>query len=282
MDTSAEHGLTACVPTAESHRYFDLNGLSERSGKGAARDLFERMPFKVTHEFTENSWFSRDRILDLADALPQASVEYNLADIPVSQPVTSLPDNNLSLRETIENIETCGSWVLLKSVEQHGDYAELLEQCLEEIGDKLGLRVEEMLSPRSFLFLTSSGGVTPFHFDPEHNFLLQIEGCKKIQIFEPFDRSIVSDRQLRDFAAGAHRNLPFRESFAERGEWFDFSAGEGVYIPFLAPHWVKNSGSVSVSFSISFETPRTRQKLSTYRRDRTGAPETLFHEQGQA
>ena len=282
MDTSAEHGLTACVPTAESHRYFDLNGLSERSGKGAARDLFERMPFKVTHEFTENSWFSRDRILDLADALPQASVEYNLADIPVSQPVTSLPDNNLSLRETIENIETCGSWVLLKSVEQYGDYAELLEQCLEEIGDKLGLRVEEMLSPRSFLFLTSSGGVTPFHFDPEHNFLLQIEGCKKIQIFEPFDRSIVSDRQLRDFAAGAHRNLPFRESFAERGEWFDFSAGEGVYIPFLAPHWVKNSGSVSVSFSISFETPRTRQKLSTYRRDRTDAPETLFHEQGQA
>ena len=282
MDTSAEHGLTACVPTAESHRYFDLNGLSERSGKGAARDLFERMPFKVTHEFTENSWFSRDRILDLADALPQASVEYNLADIPVSQPVTSLPDNNLSLRETIENIETCGSWVLLKSVEQHGDYAGLLNRCLEEIGEELGLRVEELLSPRSFLFLTSSGGVTPFHFDPEHNFLLQIEGRKKIQIFEPFDHAIVSDRQLQDFAAGAHRNLPFRESFAERGEWFDFSAGEGVYIPFLAPHWVRNSGSVSVSFSISFETARTRQKLSTYRRDRSVAPETLFHEQGQA
>ena len=282
MDTSTEHGLTACVPTAESHRYFDLNGLSERSGKGTARNLFERMPFKVTHEFTENSWFSRDRILDLADALPQASVEYNLADIPVSQPVTSLPDNNLSLRETIENIETCGSWVLLKSVEQHGDYSELLERCLEEIGEELGLRVEEMLAPRSFLFLTSSGGVTPFHFDPEHNFLLQIEGRKKIQIFEPFDHAIVSDRQLQDFAAGAHRNLPFEETFAERGEWFDFSAGEGVYIPFLAPHWVKNTGSVSISFSISFETARTRQKLSTYRRDRSVAPETLFHEQGQA
>ena len=272
----------AAVPTAGSHRCFDLNGLSERSGKGTARNLFERMPFKVTHEFTDNAWFSRDRILDLADALPQASVEYNLADIPVSQPVTSLPDNNLSLRETIENIETCGSWVLLKSVEQYGDYAELLERCLEEIGEELGLRVEEMLAPRSFLFLTSSGGVTPFHFDPEHNFLLQIEGRKKIQIFEPFDHAIVSDRQLQDFAAGAHRNLPFEETFAERGEWFDFSAGEGVYIPFLAPHWVKNTGSVSVSLSISFETEKTRQKLSSYRRAQADAPETLFHEQGQA
>ena len=282
MDTSTKHGLMAPVPTAGSHRYFDLNGLSERSGKGTARNLFERMPFKVTHEFTDNAWFSRDRILDLADALPQASVEYNLADIPVSQPVTSLPDNNLSLRETIENIETCGSWVLLKSVEQYGDYAELLERCLEEIGEELGLRVEEMLAPRSFLFLTSSGGVTPFHFDPEHNFLLQIEGRKKIQIFEPFDHAIVSDRQLQDFAAGAHRNLPFEETFAERGEWFDFSAGEGVYIPFLAPHWVKNTGSVSVSLSISFETEKTRQKLYSYRRAQADAPETLFHEQGQA
>lgn len=282
MDTTAEHGSMASVPTTGSHHYFDLSALSEHSGRGTPRTLYERKPFKFGHEFTKNSWFSRDRILDLADALPETSVEYNLADIPVSQPVTSLPDNNLTLQETIANIETCGSWVLLKSVEQHGDYAELLDCCLEEIGEKLGLRVDEMLSPRSFLFLTSSGGVTPFHFDPEHNFLLQIEGRKNIQIFEPFDRSIVSDRQLQDFAAGAHRNLPFDESIAERGEWFEFSAGEGVFIPFLAPHWVKNSGAVSVSFSISFETARTKRKLSTYRRDQSDAPETLFHEQGQA
>ncbi len=282
MELSVEPESLASAQKTGSHRFLDLNGVSEPSGKGTARTLYEHKPFKVGHEFTENSLFSRDRILELADALPESSVEYNLADIPVSQPVTSLPDNNLSLRETIENIESCGSWVLLKSVEQHGDYAALLNRCLEEIGEELGLRVDEMRSPRSFLFLTSSGGVTPFHFDPEHNFLLQIEGRKKIQIFEPFDRAIVSDRQLQDFAAGAHRNLPFEESFAERGEWFDFSAGEGVYIPFLAPHWVKNTGSVSVSFSISFETAKTRHKLSSYRRDHTDAPDTLFQEQGQA
>ena len=282
MDTSAEHGSKATGPTTGSHRYFDLNERPNRSGKGTARTLYERLPFKFGHELTDNAWFSRERILDLADALPAASVEYNLADIPVSQPVTSIPDNNLTLQETIGNIETSGSWVLLKGVEQHGDYAGLLNRCLEEISKELGLRVDEMLSPRSFLFLTSSGGVTPFHFDPEHNFLLQIEGRKKIQIFEPFDRAIVSDRQLQDFAAGAHRNLPFEETFAERGEWFDFSAGEGVYIPFLAPHWVKNTGSVSVSFSISFETAKTRHKLSSYRRDHTDAPDTLFQEQGQA
>lgn len=281
MELSVEHGSKASAPTTGSHRYFDLNGLAELSGKGTARTLYECKPFKFRHEFAANAWFSRDRILELAEALPETSVEYNLADIPVSQPVTTMPHSGLSLQETIKNIENCGSWVLLKSVEQHGDYAELLDRCLKEIGEKLGLHVDEMLAPRSFLFLTSSGGVTPFHFDPEHNFLLQIEGRKKIQIFEPFDSSIVNHRQIQDFVAGAHRNLPFDESIAERGEWFDFSAGEGVYIPFLAPHWVKNTGSVSVSFSISFETAKTKRKLSTYRRDQTDAPDTLFHEQGQ-
>ena len=282
MHASPEHGSMNRAPTNGSRQYFDLNGLPELSGRGTARTLYERKPFKFRHEFSASSWFSRDRILELADALPESSVEYNLADIPVSQPVTTMPHSGLSLRDTIRNIETCGSWVLLKSVEQHGDYAGLLDRCLEEIAEELGLRVEEMISPRSFLFLTSSGGVTPFHFDPEHNFLLQIEGRKKIQIFEPFDSSIVSDRQLRDFAAGAHRNLPFEESIAERGEWFDFSAGEGVYIPFLAPHWVRNTGSVSISFSISFETVKTKRKLSSYRRDQSDAPDTLFQEQGQA
>ena len=277
-----EHGSIAAGPTRKAHHYFELNSLARRSGQGTASTLYERKPFKFRHEFSGNSWFSRDRIVDLANALPQKNVEYNLADLPVSQPLTTIPRSGLSLEETIRNIEDCGSWVLLKSVEQHADYAELLGHCLEEVGGELGLRVDEMLSPRSFLFLASPGGVTPFHFDPEHNFLLQIEGRKKIQIFDPFDRAVVTHRQLQDFAAGAHRNLPFEETFAERGKWFDFSAGEGVYIPFLAPHWVKNSASVSISFSISFETAKTKGTLSSYRRDQTDAPDTLFHEQEQA
>ena len=180
-------------PGPTSRRYFELNGLSGISGEGAASALHEREPFRFRHEFSENSWFSRDRILDLAHALPKTSVEYNLADLPVSQPVTTIPRSGLSLEETVRNIEDCGSWVLLKSVERHAGYAELLGHCLEEIGGELGLRVDEMLSPRSFLFLASPGGVTPFHFDPEHNFLLQIEGPQENPDLRSF-RSLHCDR----------------------------------------------------------------------------------------
>ena len=229
-----------------------------------ASAAYGREPFKFGHGFSVDPWFSTERILELAAVLPPSSVEYNLGDLPVSQPGSSIPANGLTLEETIRNIDRCGSWVLLKSVEQHPDYAELQRLCLVEIARELELDGTEMLAPRSFVFLSSPEAVTPFHIDPEHNFLLQIQGSKAIQIFDHFDRTVLSEGQLRDYTAGAHRNISYEDTFAERGDWFEFGAGEGVYIPFLAPHWVRNSPSVSISFSLSFETAKTKDMLVSY------------------
>lgn len=248
----------------KSQTHFELNRPSGDPRQIPTSGAYEREPFKFRHDFSVDPWFSADRILDLAAALPQTSVEYNLADLPVSQPGSSIPGNGLSLAETVRNIDQCRSWVLLKDVGQHPDYAELQRLCLEEIARNLDLGGEELLSPRSFVFLSSPEAVTPFHIDPEHNFLLQIEGSKAIQIFDHFDRDVLTLRQLREFTAGAHRNLPFDNAFAERGEVFEFGPGEGVYIPFLAPHWVRNGRSVSISFSLSFETLQTKDMLASY------------------
>ena len=140
-------------------------------------------------------WFSTDRLLDLAAVLPSTSVEYNLGDLPVSQPGSTIPASGLTLEETIRNIDRCGSWVLLKSVEQHPDYEELQRLCLAEIAGELDLSDEELLAPRSFVFLSSPEAVTPFHIDPEHNFLLQIQGSKEIQIFDHFDRTALGEER---------------------------------------------------------------------------------------
>ena len=252
---------------ANPHLHLELGRASGLSGQGLAGAAYERGPFKFRHDFSVDPWFSTDRLLALAAALPSASVEYNPGDLPVNQPGSSIPGNGLSLAETIRDIDRCASWVLLKSVAQHPDYAELQRLCLAEIARQLDLRSEELLAPRSFVFLASPGAVTPFHIDPEHNFLLQIGGGKEIQIFDHFDRTVLTGAQLRDFVAGAHRNISFEDAFAERGEWFQFGPGEGVYIPFLAPHWVRNGASVSISYSLSFETAKTKGMLASYRAD---------------
>ena len=63
----------------------------------------------------------------------------------------------------------------------------------------------------AFIFVSSPGAVTPFHIDPEWNFLLQVRGRKIIHVFPADDRSLVSEEELERFYSGGHRNLAFRE-----------------------------------------------------------------------
>ena len=40
-----------------------------------------------------------------------------------------------------------------------------------------------MLTSQGFIFVSSPNSVTPYHFDPEHNILLQIRGSKVMTQF---------------------------------------------------------------------------------------------------
>jgi ribosomal protein L16 Arg81 hydroxylase len=112
-----------------------------------------------------------------------------------------------------------------------------------------------MCLAQGFIFITSPGSVTPYHMDPEHNFLLQIRGTKRIHLFDGRDRSIVSEEDLERHYGGAHRNLEFRPEYEDKSLKFDLKPGFGLHFPVTAPHYVQNGSEVSVSFSITFRTP---------------------------
>ena len=42
-----------------------------------------------------------------------------------------------------------------------------------------------------FIFVSSPGSVTPYHIDPERNFLLQVRGNKTMHMFDGSDRSLL-------------------------------------------------------------------------------------------
>jgi hypothetical protein len=109
-----------------------------------------------------------------------------------------------------------------------------------------------MLKQEAFVFISSPGSVTPFHFDPEHNILLQVRGSKTMTIFPAADEALVDGAAHEAFHAGGHRNLPWRDEFEARGQAFALAPGKAVYVPVKAPHWVKNGPEVSVSFSITW------------------------------
>ena len=222
---------------------------------------FDRRPFFIRHRLSGHPLFALERLIALARRLPEDNVAFHAADVPVYAPSERTPSTGLPLEETIRCIETCSAWVVLKSVEQDPEYRALMDRCLDEVGGIYGPVLKRASNRAAFIFISSAKALTPCHVDPENNFLLQIRGTRMIHIG---DRSLLRERDLERSFMGGHRivDMPDLSSCAMK---YHLSPGEGVHVPVTAPHWVVNGDDVSVSFSITFLTPKSRRKAIVHK-----------------
>lgn len=225
---------------------------------------FDRAPFLVRHNLAGHPLFSLARLIELAKRLPNDHIEYSSGRVPVNLDPTLTPATGLSVEETIRRIESCGSWMVLKYVEQDPEYRELLHDCLGEVERCAKRLVPGLCRREGFIFITSPFSTTPYHMDHEHNFLLQIRGQKRVSIFDPADRSILSEEELERFYSGSHRNLVYRDEYQRKAMVFELAPGAGLHFPVNAPHWVKTGGEVSVSFSVTFRSEVCERKRVIY------------------
>jgi len=226
---------------------------------------FNRRPFRIGHQLADHRLFSLPRLIELSKSLPESRVEYNSGKLPVSQDPTSTPRNGLAIDETIRRIEECNSWMVLKNVELDEEYSDLLNSCLAEVRQFSDHVSPGMKHQAGFIFISSPGSVTPYHIDPENNFLLQIRGQKCVYMFPQDDRDILTEENLEAFFTGGHRNLPYEKWYDERSERFELNPGDGLHFPVAAPHWVQNGSEVSISFSITFQTKDSADRRSLHR-----------------
>lgn len=225
---------------------------------------FDRQPFLITHWLSEHPLFDLDRLLKLAQSLPEKHIEYNAGNLPVNQDLKLTPRNGLSVEETIRRIRDCKSWMVLKWVETDPAYRALLEQCMSEIRPHSEPIRPGMKQAQGFIFITSPHSVTPYHIDHEHNFLLQIRGNKKVRMFDGRDESILSHQELEHFYGARSRNLVLKPENAERCWKYELEPGMGLHFPVTYPHWVENCDEVSISFSITFRTPDLERRRAVY------------------
>lgn len=243
---------TGALPTEAGGRSLDLDAESFRS-------TFPGKPFLVRHHLADHPLFEISRLLDLARALPESCVEYNEGNIPVNMSYQSSPRTGLTADETIRRIREAHSWMVLKNVENDAAYGALLDQCLDQVGTLSESIVPGMCHREGFIFLSSPNATTPFHVDPEHNFLLQIRGRKQVCIFDATDTAVATEADIERGLYGKVRNLAYSEQMQSRGQLFELTPGLGVHFPVAAPHWVKNGDDVSVSFSITFRSNRSEK-----------------------
>lgn len=225
---------------------------------------FNREPFLIGHQLCDHPLFELPRLVELLQSLPEESIEYNAGDIPMSIDPKLTPRNGLSPEETIRRIEECRSWMVLKDVQQDPAYRKLLDECLAEVRPHSEKIAPGMRHAQAFIFVTSPNSVTPYHIDPEHNFLLQVRGSKTVHLFDGRDRELLREDELEYFYAVKPRNLNFREENRDKAWVNDLQPGYGLHFPVTYPHWVRNHDAVSISFSITFRTPDLERRRMVY------------------
>ena len=219
-----------------------------------ALDLaYPETPTLLTHDLIRHNLLETEALVALAARLPDRSIEYNSGKLPIGIANDDVPAPELGITETIRTIAGNGYWMVIKNIEQDAQYAALLSQTLSEIAPLVTPRTGKILGEEGFIFLSSPGSVTPFHFDPEHNILLQVRGHKTMTVFPAANENLVAPEAHEAFHAGEqHRNLPWQDAFAAQGTSFELTPGHAVYVPVKAPHWVRNGSDVSVSLSITW------------------------------
>lgn len=211
----------------------------------------------LSHNLVGHPLLTRDAIAALAERHPQERMEYNLGTLPLGVRPEDTPTNGLSVAETIRTIEQNKSWIVIKNIERDPAYAALLDALLGELEPIVAPRTGPMEHREAFLFFTSPGSITPFHMDPEHNILMQIEGEKVMTVFPPADPTLVPPEQSEAFHAGAHRNLQWQDDFLGKGDPVHLTPGDAVLVPVKAPHFVHNGDGVSISLSITWRSERS-------------------------
>ena len=219
-------------------------------------------PYRIRHALSDETLLSLDALAQLAAALPGDQVEYNGGDIAPGAAVEDIPRIDMGAAEIVRRIETARAWMVLKRVETVPAYRALVQRALDDAARQRGHRSARdagFTNMEGFIFVSSANATTPFHFDAEDNFFVQIRGDKQFRVFDNRDGALVPDAEL-ELSPAKHRNLPYDPAFEARAQVFDMREGDGLFVPYLWPHWVRTGDDYSISMAITWKSPEIARR----------------------
>ena len=87
----------------------------------------------VRHRLTDHPFLTIPSLLELAKKLPSRYVRINSGNVPVDATPDQIPGNGLSMEDSFNRIEETDTRIMLKKIELHPEYRDLLYTCLAEI-----------------------------------------------------------------------------------------------------------------------------------------------------
>ncbi len=223
-----------------------------KASRAAFAQCYPEKPHMFAHRLETHELLTLDSLARLGENLPPRSREYNLGNLPIGVAADKVQANGMGIGDTIRNIGSAKSWAVLKNIEQSPEYASLLHELLGELLGDIEAATGTMLRPQGYIFVSSPNAMTPFHFDPEHNILLQLRGHKTITVFPAGDTRYARDEAHEAYHTGGGRNLEWADHYLPGGAAHALTPGDAIYVPVMAPHFVRNGTQPSISLSITW------------------------------
>ena len=239
---------------------------------------FDRTAFRFRHEMANNPALRLDALSEIILSLPKDQVFASRADLKIDADFDRAHVDHAidrSLEATLANMASSNSYVMVRKPDTDSRLKPVLDLFTETLtGLAQGLTASSLLGGRSsslfhdpmlYLFISSPNSVTPFHVDRYSTLLLQLQGVKEVNIWERNDRSTVTEEELEFlFGRPYEKNPKYKLTDQRQPTAWRLEQGEGVHIPFTAPHWVKNGPEVSVSVSFIWQTPTSLRQSDAY------------------
>jgi hypothetical protein len=226
---------------------------------------FNKRACWVHHQnLVEHPLFSMPCLIELAKKLPKKYVRINSGNVAIAATPDQIPGNGLSMEDSFARIGDSDTRIMLKKIELVDEYRDLLHTCLAEIEAFGHPATRDIFARECYVFILAPNQVTPYHMDPEINFLLQIRGRKTFRVLPGDDRSILSEQDIEAFYAGTFQSLAFKEEARHKAVPFGMGLGDGVHIPVNHPHWVTTDNEISISFALTLQTSETKRRGAIY------------------
>jgi hypothetical protein len=224
----------------------------DETARAAFRAAYPNEPARLRHGLADHALLTLEALATLAETLNPASIEYNRSDIGVGTLPDDAPANGLGIGDTIRTIAENRSWAVLKNIEAVPAYRDLLHSLLSELDADVRGTTGPMLAMQGYIFVSSPGSVTPYHFDPEHNILLNLVGEKTMHAFPAGDLRFAPQVEHERYHDGGHRGLPWQDEFADKAFVAPLGPGDAVLMPVMAPHYVTVGPEPAISLSITW------------------------------
>ena len=203
---------------------------------------FNKQPFIFKHSLESCKLLSFSTLAETILKLPKSHVYYSSGDVDVTANLDTahkLYKPEMTLEDAFANIETSGAFVMVREPESDPIFKELFNDLIADV-KKFADNIDPGLDGfKLYLFIASPESVTPFHNDRYSTFLFQLQGHKDVNVWTPWEKSLITAIELEQFFSFKKTFDPeLNDGYLGKATVNHCHPGETVPLPFASPHWI--------------------------------------------